>query len=118
MICSNCGNSTPNDSRVCECCGIPIANRSYEQMPKTKNKVFAYIGFGHGILSMVASNIPWICFMSIIYSIIGLLFSSYGFESNKVHIAKMGKIFSIVGLCNSVIVGIFTLIFKDVLNNI
>lgn len=124
MKCQNCGYESKN-LEYCPVCGEKIETYSVVEekstTTETKNevketnnygtqyKVFAFIGYGLGILSLALCFVPFIFFNGIV----GIVFSKIGDKpTNKQAFAKKGFIFSLIGT----IVGfILTIIILSVL---
>ena len=110
MKCINCGMILKDDATVCNYCGHQfVEKKGYP----TRNKVFAFIGYGHSILGLIVCIIPYLCYMSFIYSVIGLIFSNMGIESTKVSYAKKGKKMSIIALILGLVMSILTVLLND-----
>ena len=107
MFCIHCGKEIENDSKFCCYCGEAVQSvvEVEQQRPSVKNKVFAFVGFGHGIAAFVLSLIPFACFYSFLFVIPGFIFSGLGKNSNKENFAKKGKLFSTLGLIFGIIRG-------------
>ena len=92
MYCTYCGKEINDGSKFCSHCGNPVVEIVGEK-PKTdvKGKVFAYIGLGLGIESLIISLIPYLCFWSFMSSIPGFILSNKGINSSKCHYALKGR---------------------------
>lgn len=113
MFCIHCGNEIKNDSKFCCYCGNQVEQLQQKQnanRPSVRNKVFAYIGFGHGIAAFVMSFIPLVCIYSFLCAIPGIIFSCLGKKSEKEKYAKKGRLFSVLGLIISFIMTIITFV--------
>ena len=115
MICPNCGKEILDYSSYCNYCGDDVVNHKVIVNQSVRNKVFAYIGYGHGITSLAMGLIPFASYVAWIYSVIGLIFSNFGLESTKAYYAKKGKKLSLIGLVVSFIVSLITIIIRDII---
>ena len=110
MYCIYCGKELENDSKFCGYCGKSVNENQAPVKTNVKEKVFAFIGFGLGICSLIFSLIPFLCFSSAFISIPGLIFSNLGMKSNKKSFANKGKVFSILGIIFGVIMSIVSIV--------
>lgn len=134
MYCPKCGMEVPNNSDICPTCGykltddyVKVDNEEKENDPfeekkdyvsaskdKVANKVFAFIGFGTGIYSLVFCWVPFMFFSAIIGMIFGKLGSR---DNNKKEFGKRGFIMSLIALIIGIIATIvfFILVVAGVL---
>ena len=112
MFCVHCGKEIENDSKFCCYCGEAVQSvvEVKQEKSSVKNKIFAFIGFGHGIAAFVLSLIPFACFYSFLFVIPGFIFSGLGKKSSKENFAKKGKLFSTLGLIFGIIMTILTIV--------
>ena len=112
MFCVYCGNEIKDDSKFCCHCGeaVRVIKEVKQERPSVKNKVFAFVGFGHGLVAFILSLIPVACIYSFLFVIPGFIFSSLGKNSNKENFAKKGKLFSTLGLIFGIIMTIVTIV--------
>ena len=122
MKCQNCGYESKN-LEYCPICGEKIEEYSKmeeksiqqndtNEVKQTNNnygtqyKVFAFIGYGLGILSLALCFVPFIFFNGIV----GIVFSKIGDKpTNKQAFAKRGFIFSLIGTIVGIILTIVIL---------
>ena len=105
MICKNCGNEIPDDSKNCIYCGcevkkpitaVPLETRE-ERLKNDKNDI-GNTGFVYGIISICCFFVPLIPLitgiMGIVFSSIGLKAPSTGSKTRSI----LGLVFSITAL--------------------
>ena len=61
MYCTYCGKQLDENSKFCCYCGKEV-NEVKKAKESVQGKIFAYIGFGTGIESLIMSLIPFVCF--------------------------------------------------------
>lgn len=119
MKCQNCGYESKN-LEYCPICGEKIEEVVVEEEKSAQNevkqttntygtqyKVFAFIGYGLGILSLALCFVPFI----FVNGIVGIIFSKIGDKpTNKQEFAKKGFIFSLIGTIVGFILTIIILI--------
>ena len=110
MFCAYCGKEIDDKSKYCPYCGFKVVNPGVVKKPSAKNKVFAFVGFGHGLVAFILSLIPVACIYSFLFVIPGFIFSGLGKNSNKENFAKKGKLFSTLGLIFGIIMTIVTIV--------
>ena len=140
MYCPKCGMEVPDNSEYCPTCGYKVIedyaedNKVSEEDPfekveenkdyvsagndKVANKVFAFIGFGTGIYSLIFCWVPFMFFSAII----GMVFGKLGSRDNtKKQYGKSGFVMSLIALIIGIIatIGFFAIMiaFADEAQN-
>ena len=116
MFCKFCGSELKLEGKFCPNCGgevdknsyIAEAYQPYNEVEKEKPdngpfKVFAFIGFGVSIESIIISIFPYIGFLGVFTGIIGIVFASLGLKSRKKPFAIIGLVLS----CLSILIGAY-----------
>ena len=128
MYCPKCGMEAPDNSVNCPTCGYKLKEDYKEEKEedvfetnetkpdnnyvsasndRVANKVFAFIGFGTGIFSLVFCWVPFMFFSGII----GMIFGKLGSRDNsKKQFGRRGFIMSMVALIIDVIITIVWII--------
>ena len=125
MYCPKCGMEVPDNSVYCPTCGYTLKDESIEieekdivedsikEEPKSDyvsagndrvaNKIFAFIGFGTGIFSLVFCWVPFMFWSSII----GIIFGKLGSHDNtKKQFGSRGFVMSLIALIINVLITI------------
>lgn len=115
MFCKYCGSELKTEGNFCPNCGAEVnksnivAVSQTEKEVQTNNrdvgpfKVFAFIGFGVSIESIIISIFPYIGFLGVFTGIIGVVFASLGLKSRKKPFAIIGLVLS----CLSILIGAY-----------
>ena len=129
MYCPKCGMEAPDNSVNCPTCGYKLIednNEKEEDFFETKtdssyvsasedrvaNKVFAFIGFGTGIFSLVFCWVPFMFFSGII----GIVFGKLGSRDNtKKQFGHRGFVMSLIALIIDIVITIVWIICVAIL---
>lgn len=118
MYCKNCGKELLEGTRFCSACGEPVMVEAdlvneepiidvvFDEQPEVPVKhvprcftIFGKIGYGLGLAGFICGFIPFICYVGLELSTIGLVFSILGKRDEELASkTKKGRVFSILGL--------------------
>ena len=126
MFCKYCGSELKTEGNFCPNCGaevnksniVAVSQTEKEVQTNNRNvgpfKVFAFIGFGVGIESIIISIIPFFGFIGAFTGIIGVIFASLGLKSRMKPFAIIGLVLS----CLSVVLGAYMYYYYIVCGNL
>ena len=122
-VCKYCGQTMDEGDAFCANCGARVNDKEPATAPAENAivepksiQIFAFIGMGLGIFSLVTAFIPFAnLFTSVSSGIAGIVFSVLGKKSQRRKTnAKVGLILSIVGIALAIVLFVvYLLLMKD-----